>query len=147
MAVPQKETHRLYHCGRCAEQVRICRRCDRGNVYCAGACAGLRRRESLRRAGERYQLSHRGACLHAARQSAWRARQSHKVTHQGSLAPAVTLTLPALSSEAPAQVSDADTTHVEPRTQRCTALSTPHCTFCRRPLSSFARIGPLRRGP
>ena len=47
-----EQTYRLYNCARCAEQVRICRECDRGNQYCAGVCAGLRRRESLRRAGE-----------------------------------------------------------------------------------------------
>ena len=46
-----EKTYRLYSCGRCAEQVRICRDCDRGNRYCAGECAQIRRRESLRRAG------------------------------------------------------------------------------------------------
>ena len=50
-----EESYRLYSCGRCAQQVRICRGCDRGNQYCAGECARIRRRESLRRAGERYQ--------------------------------------------------------------------------------------------
>ena len=49
-----------------------------------GTCARERRRESVRRAGARYQLSYRGACRHAARQRRWRARRAQKVTHQGS---------------------------------------------------------------
>jgi hypothetical protein len=75
-------TYRLYNCQRCGVQVRICRRCDHGNLYCAGECARIRRRESLRRAGARYQRTRRGACCHAARQQAWRAR-GQEVTHQG----------------------------------------------------------------
>ena len=69
----------------CARQVRICRGCDRGNQYCAGGYAGERRRESVRRAGARHQLSYRGACRHAARQRRWRVCRAQKVTHQGSV--------------------------------------------------------------
>ncbi len=47
-------SYRLYNCARCAAQVRLCRRCDHGNVYCAGECARISRRESVRRAGARY---------------------------------------------------------------------------------------------
>jgi len=35
-------------------------RCDHGNIYCAGECSLIRRRESLRRAQARYQHSRRG---------------------------------------------------------------------------------------
>jgi hypothetical protein len=28
-----EQSYRLYNCGRCAQQVRICRDCDRGNQY------------------------------------------------------------------------------------------------------------------
>jgi len=76
MAEPEP-SHRLYNCARCAALVRICRRCDRGNRYCTAGCAGLRRGESLRRAGRRYQRSRPGACRHAARQARWRARQAN----------------------------------------------------------------------
>jgi hypothetical protein len=76
-------SYRLYHCRRCGVQVRICRRCDHGQIYCAGECSRIRRRESLRRAGARYQRSRRGAARHAARQRAWRGRRRAKVTHQG----------------------------------------------------------------
>lgn len=48
-------TYRLYHCQRCGMQVCICAQCDCGNVCCPGECAEFARRESLRRAGARYQ--------------------------------------------------------------------------------------------
>lgn len=51
----EEPTYRLYNCRRCAVQVRICRHCDHGNIYCAGECSRICRRESLRRAGARYQ--------------------------------------------------------------------------------------------
>ena len=83
----REPAYRLYNCERCQVQVRICERCDRGNVYCAGECAKIRRRESLRRAQARYQRSRGGARRHAARQRRWRERQRENlkiVTHQGS---------------------------------------------------------------
>ena len=76
-------SYRLYNCERCGVQVRICSRCDHGNIYCAGECARIRRRESLRRAAARYQRSRRGAHRHAARQRRWRIRRRQEVTHQG----------------------------------------------------------------
>ena len=76
-----EDDYRLFNCQRCAKQVRICRRCDRGHLYCSGECSAIRRRESLHRAGARYQQTQRGARLHAARQHAWRQRQMQKVTH------------------------------------------------------------------
>lgn len=147
----EEQSYRLYSCRRCARQVRICRYCDRGNQYCAGECAGIRRRESLRRAGERYQLSHRGACGHAARQRAWRARQAQKVTHQGSVAG----TAAAIVTTRSITVTDhhADPACVDPRAAvvaRPSPWRVPppvRCCFCRRPLSRFARVGPLRGGP
>jgi hypothetical protein len=77
-------SYRLYNCARCGAQVRVCRRCDHGNLYCARACAQIRRAESVRRASARYQRTRRGAARHAARQRAFRARERCKVTHQGS---------------------------------------------------------------
>jgi len=147
MAVPEP-THRLYNCARCAEQVQICRRCDRGNVYCARACAGVRRGESLRRAGRRYQLSHGGACRHAARQRAWRERRAHKVTHQGSPPVALPATVAAASIGSQPEAGHGDTPHVEPRSLPHRATRpVPRCSFCRRALSPYARLGPLRGGP
>ena len=129
-----RETYRLYSCAHCGQQVQICRHCDRGNIYCAGTCAALRRRASLRRAGARYQQSYRGACLHAARHRAWRARQKHKVTHQGSLALLAARTVLTISTALTS--TDAHTRHAQ-----------GHCHFCQRVLPTFARLGPLRGGP
>jgi predicted nucleic acid-binding Zn ribbon protein len=55
LGVLREPTYRLYNCQRCGVQVRICRRCDHGNIYCAQECSRIRRRECLRRAGARYQ--------------------------------------------------------------------------------------------
>lgn len=160
-----EDTPRLYHCGRCGEQVRICRRCDRGNTYCAGSCAPIRRRESLHRAGARYQQSYRGACRHAARQSAWRRRRTQKVTHLGSLASNTAVIVASLSTESVTEVTDAEATHPKQRSSPpCAAQSAqisahtlarpyphypaeppPRCSFCQRPLSTFARLRPLGR--
>lgn len=147
MRVPEA-SHRLYNCARCAQQVQICRRCDRGNLYCAGGCARLRRRESLRRAGRRYQMGFRGACHHAARQRAWRARQADKVTHQGSPALAVPATVSAPAIESPGEPRHDDIVPVQARALAFAASqAAPRCSFCRRVLSVFARLGFVRGGP
>ena len=157
-----EESYRLFSCGRCAGQVRICRDCDRGNRYCAGECAAVRRRESLHRAGARYQCSYRGACRHAARQSAWRERRAQKVTHHGSLDPTTAGTVTTSSPPCPpaegihadlvslaalpstlALVTGARTTRWP--LQRLSGSA--GCSFCDRALPSFARFGPLRGGP
>ncbi len=80
------QSFRIFHCDRCQKQVLICRRCDHGNIYCADGCAAERRRQSLRRAGARYQRRPRGAKKHAKRQDDYRrrARERQKVTHQVS---------------------------------------------------------------
>ena len=142
----REKSYRLYSCGRCANQVRICRDCDRGNRYCAGECAQMGRRESLRRAGERYQLSYRGACNHAARSRALRKRCAQEVTHQGSQASAVALIVVPTSTTAPSQGTDEDTPYVELQAHTA-SLETPRCCFCGCVLPRFARLGPLRAGP
>jgi hypothetical protein len=158
-----EKTYRLYNCGRCAQQVRICRDCDRGNRYCAGECAGLRRRESLLRAARRYQRSYRGACAHAARQSAWRERRAQEVTHHGSIPSAVSVTVANNSTQTTTQGTNADIACLEPQPPSAARLALAHrrshaachahrmavsrCSFCGRTLPSFARLGPLRGGP
>jgi len=74
---------RLFNCVRCHCQVKICRYCDRGNIYCGLGCSVPARIESLRAAGKRYQDSPKGRMNHARRQRRYRSR-SNKVTHQGS---------------------------------------------------------------
>jgi hypothetical protein len=83
-AAPVIEGLRLFHCARCNRKVCVCTGCDRGQIYCPGECQGIRRRESVRRAGITYQRSPRGARKHAARQKRWRGKISdQKVTHHG----------------------------------------------------------------
>jgi len=127
-------TGRLFLCARCRAQVFICRRCDRGQIYCANGCAQAARRASLREAAQRYQHSRRGRLAHAQRARRYRAR-INKVTHQGSLATAPSALLPAESMRA------AFAHHrVTP-----SVPATTHCHLCGNAWSPFVRLGPLRR--
>jgi hypothetical protein len=141
-----QQSYRLYSCARCAVQVRICSDCDRGNQYCGGECARIRRRESVCRAGARYQLSRRGALFHASRQSALRKRHAQKVTHQGSIPgidAAIVVTSTTTSEDPDVELAALPASPHHPR--RLSRVST--CSFCWRPLPAFARSGPLRSGP
>ena len=60
---------REFQCARCDAWTRVCSECDHGQVYCPGDCRAIRRRESVRRAGAKYQGSPVGARKHAARSS------------------------------------------------------------------------------
>ena len=163
-----ERTFRLYNCRRCAAQVRICRDCDHGNLYCAGECAQICRRESKRRACERNQLSHRGARHHADRQRALRERQrlsqTQIVTHQGSLADTATPIVAASSIHSPTEETHVDLASIQSppppsplqaglraslaRKYRPIMAPPAHrCSFCRCALPAFARRGPLRGGP
>lgn len=155
MAVPDeadRQSHRLYQCAACGQTVHICRTCDRGNRYCAGTCALLRRIESLRRAAARYQCSRRGATRHAARQGALRARRIKEVTHQGSPALAPAVQLPAEAMETTGVREDGDATHRETQSGvpsvagalAISAVASFACGFCRRRLTPWIRMGPLR---
>lgn len=131
---------RLFLCALCRAQVVICSRCDRGHIYCAG-CAGRARGEAQRAASRRYQGSHRGRLLHAARARRYRARQKN-VTHHGSPSPPANDLLGAASVTA---ASGAVCTGDEPRQtmRRC------HWCGCRCPpliRQGFLRRRGLRRG-
>lgn len=75
---PVIRSARLYLCVRCYRQVVICSDCDRGNIYCAEACARTARQEKMRYAGRRYQTGYRGRCANAARQKRYRERRQQK---------------------------------------------------------------------
>jgi hypothetical protein len=157
-----EKTYRLYNCGRCAQQVRICSDCDRGNRYCAGECAAVRRRESLLRAARRYQRSYRGACAHAARQSAWRERQAQEVTHHGSIPTTVWVTVASSSTQTTTRGTHVDIASLQPHAHSAAHLALAHrhrhaachahrmvvstCSFCGGTLPPFARLGALRGG-
>ena len=88
----EQTTARFFLCARCRQQVLVCRHCDRGQRYCADACAAMTRGELQRQAGVRYQRSRAGRFKHALRTRRWRARRlaapTKIVTHQGSPCPA-----------------------------------------------------------
>ena len=78
---------RFYLCACCRAQVLICRRCDRGQIYCSPSCSIPARQRSVRDSGRRYQASRAGRFKHAERSRRYRQRQQN-VTHQGSMPPA-----------------------------------------------------------
>lgn len=80
-----QSSSRLYHCCRCHAQVIVCRHCDRGQRYCTGGCSHAARKESIKRAGVKYQATRSGRINNAARQQRHRQRQQQKVTHHRSL--------------------------------------------------------------
>lgn len=118
-----ENTARLYHCTRCHAQVFICRRCDRGNIYCASGCAREARQQSLSESGRRYQQTRRGRRHHAARQQRYRARQKQKVTHQGSLK---------TEDRSPLSL---------PKKQIKKGPAQKRCHFCQRQIASLVRTG------
>ena len=132
---------RMFLCGRCRAQVMLCSRCDRGNVYCGPDCATIRRRESLRAAGRRYQQSRQGRFAHAARSRRYRER-SRNVTHQGSaaagpaglLAP-LAVTPPPLPQSPPSAAVIA---------VALALVSPPRCSRCGAPRAWAVRQGWLR---
>ena len=130
-----EDDYRLFNCQRCQRQVRICRHCDCGNVYCSDDCSRLGRRESVRSAGARYQRTRRGAQFHAARQSVWRERQRQKVTHHRFPTEALAAKV---VTEVIREIGDDDVLDSPAR-------NVVRCDFCRRPLAPFARLAPVRR--
>ena len=135
----REASYRLYSCRGCGVTVRICRRCDHGQLYCAGGCSAASRRESLRRAAARYQRTRHGATRHAARQRAWRGRQAHKVTHQGSSTAAFVGSVSVAAS--PQEPIDADDERHRPmRIRRELADTSLRCSFCGAPLPPRARV-------
>ena len=140
-----RDTFRLYNCRRCEAQVRLCGGCDRGNIYCV-PCAPLGRTHARRRASARYQKTRRGALRHAARQRAYRARRTQKVTDNGCARVVAAGTVPALVSSAPSVSRDTDQTPNPPRRVVCGLLPARverfelRCAVCRCVLPAFARL-------
>ena len=138
---------RLYSCARCRAQVRVCAACDRGNRYCAGACAAAARAESARTARRRYERSPAGRERNRVRQKRYRSHRrpepSPTVTHQGSAANGATALIPA-----PRAAASGEPAMVASPTPPRRPLPPFRCAFCGRPLGQFARQEPIRpRGP
>jgi hypothetical protein len=83
----EDDSYRLFLCALCRQQVKLCRPCDRGDIYCSKDCAAKRRCASVKRARRKYQKTFRGRLLHAARQQAYSDREKLKLTDQGSPEP------------------------------------------------------------
>jgi hypothetical protein len=140
---------RVFACMRCGCQIVVCSCCDRGQIYCNGDCSGHARRQTLHRAGRRWQRTSQGRRMHAARMARYRAKLAKGsdgvgvgmpaegwpreiVTHHVSPAP------PAddlLAGGATAMPRD-DASPAEPP-----GRATTHCHWCGR----FCLL-PLRRG-
>ena len=73
---------RLFLCAGCRRQSLVCRRCDRGEVYCGRGCATEARRGWQREARRRHQATDRGRQMHAERSRKYRTR-GRRVTDQG----------------------------------------------------------------
>ncbi|HEX2712501.1 MAG TPA: hypothetical protein VHM88_09795 [Candidatus Acidoferrales bacterium] len=131
------DTGRMFLCARCRAQVVICRKCDRGQIYCTRACSKQARCASLRTAGRRYQASRPGRFTHAQRARRYRTRQKN-VTHQGSVRPPADALLPAVATE-PAVKRQSDAA--------AAATAAPRCHRCGACCAPAVRLGFVRRGP
>ena len=92
--MPITSSTRLFQCLRCRCQVIVCQQCDVGQRYCARGCRQHARKDSCKRAQQKYQNSRKGRMTNAQRQRRFRQRQkvkakakakAKKVTHQTSL--------------------------------------------------------------
>jgi hypothetical protein len=131
---------RLFVCAGCRCQVVICSFCDRGQVYCAGDCAGVARRRTLHDAGRRYQSSRPGRLAHAARARRYRARRNN-VTHHGSPPPPRDDLVVSISS--PSTSAENELGEPIPPDPRQRPIS--RCHWCARRGVGFVRQGFLRR--
>ena len=126
---------RFYLCARCRIQTLVCRRCDRGQIYCGRACALEARRCWQREARARYQATVRGREMHVQRNRQYRARQ-RSVTDQGVMPPMA-------AAEPGAPVSGGAAA------AKAAIVSAPsfarYCDHCRKPASDFVRLDTIRR--
>jgi hypothetical protein len=124
---------RMFLCARCRSQVLVCRRCDRGQIYCVGTCAQEARHDHQREARRRYQATLRGRTMHAARNRRYRAR-GRCVTDQGPDNEHIA---------GPLLASDVDAALSQP-TSSAKLLPQWLCHHCRHSASASVRLSALR---
>ena len=124
---------RMFLCARCRRQVLVCRRCDRGQIYCAGTCAGEARREAQRAARRRHQATPHGRTTHAERNRRYRARR-RCVTDHG-------LSTDVEAARLRRSAIDVATDVPMPARRLPSRLS---CHYCGHSPSLFVRLSPLR---
>jgi hypothetical protein len=128
------EAARFFLCTRCLRQVLICRRCDRGQIYCGKSCSTEARLRFRRDARRRYQASPPGRALHAERSRRFRARR-RGVTDHGPLKSHATAPSAALAARPAMTLS---------RTAR-SVWGDFRCCRCNAQVSEFVRQDFLRK--
>ncbi|MEI8256673.1 MAG: hypothetical protein WCJ30_13445 [Deltaproteobacteria bacterium] len=73
---------RLIFCGACRAMFALCRRHDRGNIYCP-PCQPAARRRVVRAARKRHLATDEGRADHADHQRAYRERRAARVSDPG----------------------------------------------------------------
>jgi hypothetical protein len=127
------DSFRMFLCARCRSQALVCRRCDRGQIYCAPSCAHDARRDHQREARRRHQATPRGRAMHADRNRRYRAR-ARRVTDQGPAHEPETGPWRGLQgSPAPSDPASSGSSSAQRR-----------CHLCGRPAASFIRLSALR---
>jgi len=126
---------RFYLCTRCRSQTLVCRRCDRGQIYCGRACAFEARRCLQREARARYQSTARGREMHAQRNRQYRARQ-RSVTDQGVMQPK--------ERAEPGTPISGGAAAAKPAIVSAPSFARS-CDHCRKPASDFVRLDTIRR--
>lgn len=124
---------RMFLCARCRSQVFVCRRCDRGHIYCIGTCAQEARRSRQREARRRHQATPRGRVMHADRNRRYRARRQRVTDHGLVKKPGAGLSL-GLEVDAPLS---------EPMSSR-RSPGYRLCHHCGRSALAFLRLSALR---
>lgn len=124
---------RFFLCALCRQQVVVCRRCDRGQIYCSKTCSQQRRTERQREAKARYANSRAGRHNNAQRQRRYQARLRDQktlipelVTDQGS----------APSGSSDSLVRDQSVSINAPSKHQPTDM---RCRFCRQCCDSLLR--------
>jgi hypothetical protein len=132
-ACVDEDSFRMFLCVRCRSQALVCRRCDRGQIYCTPSCAHDARRDHQREARRRHQATPRGRAMHAERNRQYRARAT-RVTDQGPAPEPETGPWRGLQGSAAPRDPSPSASPSAPR----------RCHLCGRPAASFIRLSALR---
>lgn len=139
------DSYREFECGYCGKEIRICRCCDDGQVYCPdGECASLARELKVPEYRANYQRTRKGKKAHAKRQMHYRNRQelalivgTQVVTDHPSTFSSSSSTVPDIETEEdeddapPAEPNGTESEHRAPPA-RSTSAELVRCNVCGR---------------
>lgn len=147
------ESFRQDRCAWCNRIFHICRRCDRGQIYCLPRCRQQGRQRSQRRARKRHQATPEGRLDHRDRQRRYRQRRKKSVTEHGSKGGEAASKMPPVAGTPPpkegtgragAENHDANAPQPAPPGPRPpAAATTARCCLCGR-RSVYVRFGWLQ---